>query len=369
MKILMILDNLSCDSGVSTIVMNLYNKFDKNKMKIDFLIFKESNTSYINIVREKGSEVFCLKNPLDFKQSLVAILELKNFFKKNAKNYDIVHLHSPTLNEFTLRYAKKYGIRNRIIHSHSTMMSSNKLKNILHKILLRNVNKYANNYWACSTEAANFLYGKKFCDAHSIELVKNAVEISKYRYNSNDAERLKKEYNVQNKMVVAHISNFSLIKNVMFLIPIIEEVVAVRKDIVFVFVGDGITKRKIEKKIIEKKLEKYCMFIGRKNNIQNILNLIDVILLPSIKEGLPVVAIEAQANGILCLVSDSITKESDIGNIKFIPLNHKIWSDEIIKIKPISAEQRIKLYKHIDNTDFNIDREGKRIQEIYISMM
>lgn len=369
MKILMILDNLSCDSGVSTIVMNLYNKFDKNKIKIDFLIFKENDNSYINTVKEKGSKVFCLKNPLNFKQSLSATLELKRFFKRNAKNYDIVHLHSPTLNEFTLKYAKKYGIKNRIIHSHSTMMSNNKLKKILHKILLKNIHKYANNYWACSTEAANFLYGKKFCDVHKIEIVKNAIEISKYRYSSINAEELKKEYNMQDKMVVAHISNFSSIKNVMFLIPVIEEVVAVRKDIVFVFVGDGITKIKIEKKIMEKKLEKYCMFIGRKDNIQNILNIVDVIVLPSIKEGLPVVAVEAQANGILCLVSSSITREADIGNIKFIPLNHKIWSDEIIKIKPISAEQRIKLCKHIDNTDFNIDREGKRIQEIYISMM
>lgn len=368
MKILMILDNLSCDSGVSSVVMNIYNRIDTNKIKMDFLIFNEGNNSYVNALKENGSNIFCLKNPLKFKQSIFAILELKSFFKNNSKNYDIVHLHSPTLNEFTLKYAKKYGIKNRIIHSHSTMMSNNKIKKILNKILLKHIYKYANNYWACSTEAAIFLYGEEFCKNHNIELIKNAVEPNKYRYNYEKRKELRREYNLQDKTVIAHISNFSVIKNVTFLISIIESAVKIRDDIMFVFIGDGDTKKIVEEKIKTKNLEEYCMFLGRKSDVPNFLNLIDVLVLPSIKEGLPIITIEAQANGAFCLTSDSVTREANIGNIKFIPLIQEKWLNEIIKSKPISDEKRLNLCRLIDNTDFNIEKEANRIQEIYMSM-
>lgn len=368
MKILMILDNLSCDSGVSSIVMNLYNKIDRNRIKIDFLIFREGNNSYVDMVKKMGSNVFYLKNPLRFKQNILAILELKKFFKNHSKDYDVVHLHSPTLNEFTLKYAKKYGIRNRIIHSHSTMTSRNKIKKILNSILLANIHKYANNYWACSTEAAIFLYGEKFCKTHDIELIKNAVEPDKYRYNCEKRKELRKEYNVQEKTVIAHISNFSSIKNVTFLIPIIENATKIRDDLIFAFIGDGTTKRVLEEKIKEKNLEKYCMFLGRKKDVANLLNLIDILVLPSIKEGLPVITIEAQANGALCLISDSVTREADVGNTKFIPLIQEEWLNEIIKSDPISDEKRLKLSQHINDTDFNIEKEANRVEQIYLSM-
>ncbi len=368
MKILMILDNLSCDSGVSSIVMNLYNRIDRNKIQIDFLIFKEGNNSYAEEIRKNGSEIFCLKSPLKPGQSLRAILNLKKFFKNNAKNYDIVHLHSPTLNEFTLKYARKYGIKNRIIHSHSTMMSSNKIKKFLNKILLRNTCKYANKYWACSTEAAIFLYGKVFCENHSIELIKNAVEPDKYRYDCEKRNKLIEEYDIQDKTVIAHISNFNPIKNVIFLIPIIERTLKIRDDIVFIFIGDGQTKKNVEEKIKEKSLERYCIFLGRRSDVPNLLNLTDALVLPSIKEGLPIITIEAQANGVSCLISDSVTRETDIGNAKFIPLIQEKWVNEIVKIKPISDAERLKLCEFINKTDFNIEKEANRLQQIYTSM-
>ncbi|MCB8539662.1 hypothetical protein KMA55_12420, partial [Enterococcus faecium] len=96
MRVLMILDNLSRDSGVSSIVMNLYKNIDPNSVKIDFLAFKEGNNSYLDMIKERGSRVYILPNPLSAKYFLQSVKVLKKFFKEHHKEYDTVHLHSPS---------------------------------------------------------------------------------------------------------------------------------------------------------------------------------------------------------------------------------------------------------------------------------
>lgn len=122
----MVLDNLSVDSGVSSIVINLFRYI--RHITFDFLIFKETGKTYVGEVEEKGNKVYVLPNPLNLKKHFLAKKEINRFFKENASKYDVVHLHSPSLNEFVMKSAFRYGIKNRIIHSHSSMTSSNKFK-------------------------------------------------------------------------------------------------------------------------------------------------------------------------------------------------------------------------------------------------
>lgn len=368
MRVLMVLDNLSRDSGVSSIVMNLYKNINQKMVKIDFLIFKEGNNSYLNIVKKNGSNIYILPNPLSPKTFFKSVKELNHFFKMHNKEFDVVHLHSPTMNEFTLKYAKKYNIPNRIIHSHSTMTSSNILKKYINLYLQRNVTKYANYFFSCSSEAADFLYGHEFCMNNKITLVKNAVDTEKFKYSYLIAEELKNKYDLINKRVAIHVSNFSVIKNVTFLVYVLRKLVISNQDYVFLFVGDGPTKKEVEKLINKYELGKYCIFTGRRNDVDVLLNCADVLLLPSIKEGLPVTVVEAQANGMQCIVSDTITKEANAGYVSYLPLNEELWVKEIAKINKISAIERARICEIFCRTDFNIVNEGKRIESKYISM-
>lgn len=368
MRVLMILDNLSGDSGVSSIVMNLYKNIDANKVKVDFLIFKNGNNSYVDEIKKKGSQVFCLRNPLSPKTMFRAIRDLKSFFKENSSKYDAIHLHSPSLSEFTLKYAKKYGIKNRIIHSHSTMTSLNCFKKFIHFLLQKNVCQYANRFWACSTEAAEFLYGKDFCSTNNIQLIKNAVNTKEYQYDEDIRNKIRKELGWENKVIITHISNFSPIKNVKFILEVIEHVVKKRNDLCFLFVGDGPTKLEIQSDIKNREIEKYCYFTGRTKAVNNYLNASDAIVLPSIKEGLPVTIIEAQANGLQCIVSDSVTREVNNGNVRFVKIIEEDWIKAITEINIFNDEQRRKSCEEFSFSQFNIINEAKRVQQIYLEL-
>ena len=368
MRVLMILDNLSRDSGVSSIVMNLYKNINSNNVKIDFLAFKEGNDSYLKMIKEKGSKVYILPNPLSLKTFVKSIKIIKKFFQEHSKEYDVVHLHSPSLNEFTLKYAKKYGITNRIIHSHSTMTSPIKKKKYIQMFLQRNVTKYANHFFSCSTEASEFLYGKEFCIRNEIYIVKNAVDTKKFMYSEEQAKQLTQEFDIEGKRIAIHVSNFSKIKNVSFLVCVLKRLISLTNDYKFIFVGDGPTKKDVEHLVNEFGLADYCIFTGRRNDVERLLNCGDVLLLPSIKEGLPVAVIEAQANGMKCLVSDTITREADVGDVTYLPLKEEEWIQKLIMINKRSNHERIYACEKFNTTEFNILNEAKRMELKYLSM-
>lgn len=368
LNVLMILDNLSKDSGVSSIVINLFKNIDYQDIKIDFLIFKEGNNSYIEMVKSRGSKVYILPNPLSVRTLFKGLVYLNRFFSEHAEEYDVVHLHSPTLAEFTLKYAKKHNISNRIIHSHSTMTSPNIIKKIINSFLQRNVTRYANYYFACSNEAANFLYGEKFCKTNQVEIVKNAVSTYEFKYDPKVAQEIKNKYNIGKSRLAIHVSNFSKIKNVSFIVPVIQKIINSDTDMKFMFIGDGPTKNEVEKEIRNLELEEYCIFVGRSNEVSQLLNSGDVLFLPSLKEGLPVTLIEAQANGLDCIVTDTVTREANVGFVTYLPLDIEKWTNELLRIKAIDKMTRLKRCELVSQSEFNISNEARRVEKIYHSM-
>lgn len=368
-RVLMIMDNLSIDTGVASIVINIYKKIYKKQIKIDFLVCKKTNVSYEKLVLNNGSNIFYCGNPLSLKTFFSSIKNIKMFFKNNSSEYDIVHLHSPTLALFTLKYAKKYGIKNRIVHSHSTMMSLNRIKTLISNYLISKIPKYANYFWSCSTEAANFLYGENFCKNNHIELIKNAVDEKKFGYNEEIVRKYKKQYKIDdNKIVISHISNFSPIKNHSFIVEVIRELINENKNFYFFFIGDGPTKVKVEKQLKKFGIYENCIFTGRIKNVEDYLMISDVVILPSIREGLPVSIVEAQAAGLPCIVSESITKEVDTGSVLFLPLQVEKWVKSLKETKKLTLEERFTNKRKFNNSSFNLDKESKKIEKIYLRM-
>lgn len=369
--ILHIVDNISVDSGVSSIIMNMYRNIDRSKIQFDFLVCKEEYTrgkTYEKEIYDMGGNVCYFGSPLSIKTLLKACIVAKKFLKKNACKYEAVHLHTPTIAVFTLRYAVRYGITNRIVHSHSTMTSKNKVKAFINRILIACIPQYANVFWACSTEAAEFLYGKKFCKNHKIELIYNAVNVDFFQYSSERRRQERERLGIEQQKLIAHISNFSPIKNHDFLIPIIDSIYKKKCNIKFVFVGDGPTKQQFQKDIAERGLSEICVFTGRMEDVSNILHASDLLILPSIKEGLPVTVIEAQACGLPCVISDSITQECNVSDVIYIPLNHSVWANTLINTELLSDTERIQRSRVFQECPFNINKEAKRIESLYLAL-
>lgn len=352
-KILYIIDNIKISSGVSSVIMNYYRKIDKERFQIDFLLMTKYKESYEKELKENGSKLYYLKNKVSIIKIMDIKKEIKEFFKNNK--YDIVELHAPTFSFLFLKIAKKQNIPIRIVHSHSTIHSSNKIKNMLSIIMNVKMKKYANRFFACSQKSGEYWYGKKVCNSSNYELITNGVNIDKYNFDEKVRNKLRKKYNIEDKVVIGFVGRISKEKNIEFFIDVMKKIIEKNKKYVFLLVGDG---KKIENlKRNSKKIEKNVIFLGNKNDVNIQLNCMDMLVLPSKREGLPMVAIEAQLTGLHCFLSNTITKEVNIGNIEFIELKKEKWVKKILEYK--------KIYKEIDREKFNINNCVEKLQNIY----
>lgn len=365
MKVLCILDNLSIISGISSIVLNLYQNMNLNRFQMDFLVCKRQEESYEEEILRRGGKVFYTGNFLSPKQLCLASLRCRKFFAEHGKEYDIVHLHSPTIAMFTLKYAKQCGIPVRIVHSHSTMFSVNKLKNLINFYLVKQIKKYANCFFACSTEAAHFLYGKEFCSSHPVELIYNAVDCSRFLYDHEAAAAEKERLGVKDNVVFVHVSNYSPIKNHMFLLDVISKFKAAGKKVKFIFIGNGPTRQSFEQGISAQGVNDLCIFIDKTPEIAPYLFASDAVILPSLKEGLPVILVEGQAAGLPFFTSDTVTREVQINRGEYIPLDVETWFEKLNGFLPLSEFERREQSETFRDSVFNIKNEAERVCSIY----
>lgn len=366
-RVLQIIDHLQKDSGVSSIVFNLYQNIDPEKVQMDFLVgkrYKQENNEYYDDVISRGGRVFCVGNPLSIKSLIPAVRNIKQFFKEHAGEYQVVHLHTPTTSYFTLRYAKKYGIKNRIIHSHSSMTSTNRIKAFINQFLMQG-KRYANRFWTCSPVAAEFLFGDRASEA---ELIRNAVDSNRLEFRADLRKSMREELQLEGKKVAIHVSNFSPIKNLFFLLPIMQEAVKRNPELFFLFVGDGPERTALEQKLRDSGLEQYVRFVGRKQDLQPYFCAADFMILPSLKEGLPLVALESQACGLPCLISDTVTSVCNVGTVDFLPLEGQCWLERMVSLIPFSEEERKVHSLKFKDCDFEIVKEAKRVEQLYLEL-
>ena len=368
-RVLHVVDNLSITAGVSSMIMNLYRNIDSQKIIFDFLVGRHVEKNYESEIESLGGRVYYFGNPLSARGFISANRKSREFFRANSDKYDIVHLHSPTICEFTVRYAKQYGIKHIIIHSHSSMTSTNRFKSIINSILQRRVTYLATDYWACSTEAGSFLFGDKSVKDGKVSIIYNAVSTNLYTYNESYRRKMRRELCLENKLIVTHVAGFFSIKNHSFLLPIIASIKQTAPNIRFVFVGAGPEQESFIESLKRTNNYDVCSFLGRRDDVYAILQASDLLILPSIKEGLPVTIIEGQAAGIPCLVSDSITKDALVNNVTYIPLNTEYWEEYIRDFIPLTNEQRMSKSREFEKSHFNIIEEAKRVQDKYIELV
>lgn len=352
-RILYITNNMRISNGVSSVIINYLRKINREKFQIDFLLMDRQDGSYEKELLELGSKIFYMKNKFTFRNIRTLEKEIENFFENNK--YDIVELHMPNLAFLFLKIAKKQNIQIRIVHSHSTIHSSNKIKNFLSIVLNINLNKYANKFFACSEKSGQYWYGRKVCKSTSYEVITNAVDIKNYKSDENVRDKIRKYYKIEKNIVIGFVGRISKEKNLKFFIKVMEKLIKENNKYIFLIIGDGKEEKNI--KLKSRKIEKNVIFLGRRNDVAQLLNCMDLLVLPSKREGLPMVAVEAQLMNLPCYLSHTITKEVDIGNTKFIKLSKRKWFREILNVK--------KENKEIDFEKFDINIAVKKLENLY----
>lgn len=315
--------------GSQSVVMNLYRNIDRNRIQFDFIVDHSEYSGYENEIKELGGKIFYMptfkgKNILEVRKAW------NNFFKEHPE-YKILHSHSRSYASLYLPIAKKYGVKT-IIHSHSTSNGSGikaKMKDLM-QLPLRYQSDY---YMACSLDAGKWLFGNKTVNSNKFYILKNAIDTKKYLYNENIRREYRKKFNIDNDVrVFIQISNFIPIKNHLFSLDVFSKLLKINSNCIFFIVGSGDDNQvqTIKNKIKELNINDSVIMLGTRNDVDKLLQMADCYLMPSIYEGISVAAIEAQASGVQCLLSNKVSKDVKVSNnCKFLPLNKDVWLKEM----------------------------------------
>ena len=353
-------------AGIETMIMNYYRHIDKEKIQFDFLCNKSKRGAYEDEIIQLGGKIYRSPglNPIKWLKYESMVINLL----KNNPDIQVVHSHNGAFSLQAQLAAKKYGIKNRIVHVHGTKIDFN-LKLPLKLIYKRFLKFSSNNYWGCGTEAIKYYFGNSVVENKNYKIVRNAIEVDRFLYDEEKRQALRKKYNLENKFVIGNVARFMKQKNHTFILDLFRVVLSKNKDVMLMLLGDGELLEEMKHKAKKLGIEDSVMFLGNVSNVNEMYQAMDLFLLPSLFEGLPVVGIEAQTAGLRCIMSDTITEEVAVtDNIKFLSLKNdslEKWADTILNN---TDYERKNMKNIIINAGYSIENEAKKLQEIYLKM-
>lgn len=349
--------------GTESFVMNQYRRIDKEKVQFDFLNVYDEKIACQDEIEALGGKIYNL-SMARHKGLKAYYRNIDEFFKNNARNFDAIHCNFQSLiNIDPLKYAKKYNIPVRIAHAHNA--GYGKEPNIKQKLIIKknffDVKRCATHYFACSTLAANWMFGR---DA---TVINNAIDAANFTYSPEKRAEIREEMGLQDAFVVMFIGRLDPQKNPIFMLEVFAELLKIKPESNLVVIGDGILKDLMLEKIEALGIKDNVMMLGSRKDVPRLLQGADVFFLPSIFEGLGIVLVEAQASGLPCFTSkDVVPGDVDVtGLVEFISLQNtpSQWAERIAKadVSVRSNTTDIIAEKGYDNKE-----NARKLQELYL---
>lgn len=353
-------------AGIETMLMNYYRHIDRNKVQFDFLCNKKKSGAYDSEVEALGGRIYRTPglNPVKIP---VYMKYMKKLFSEH-KEYSIIEAHNGAFGVYALHGAKISDVPVRIYHAHGAAITKDwklPLKMICMKFLPSNMT----HHYTCGIAAARCYFGDKIVEAGDYEFIPNAIEVSRFVFNKDVRNRIRKEYNLEDKHVLGHVGRFMAQKNHAFLLDVFAEVVKKDEKAMLVLLGDGELMDTIKEKAKSLGIDKNVLFIGNVGNANEWYQAFDAFALPSVWEGLPVVGVEAQCADLPCVFSDNITKEIGLlDDAKFISTSEPIsqWVDAVIE--GFKRTERKDQSEVIKNSGYDIEVEAVKLQDRYLRL-
>lgn len=311
LKVLHIMSSCPLNSGVAHVVMRYYRELHE-KITFDFLLFRDLSPSFREEIEALGGTVFTTGKP-SIKTLGKFRKTLNQFFSEHASEYEAVHLHEVYMAAFVLPVAKKHGIKILISHSHTTDYSDKKLSALRNRLLYALGKKHANTYVGCSKAAGITAFGNDIVSNPSFYVLKNPFDTQSFAFSEDNRQKIRAELGLSpDDFVVGHIGRFSPQKNHSFLIDIFSELVKLKPCAKLVLVGEGRLMEETKEKCNRLGISERVIFCGHRKDTNAVLSAFDYFCFPSVFEGLGLVLIEAQANGLPILTSTTIADEAKV---------------------------------------------------------
>ena len=345
--------------GISSMILNYYNKIDKNKIHFDFVTHNNNLGVNGKKLQELGSKFIYI--PSKRKNFPKYLKELNKVLKKN--NYDVIHVHQNLSSYIDLFIALNNNIKVRIAHGHNADFRSDSLiKKIYRSYCHFMIKLFATKCIACSNDSLRYTFGKQ---TKKTIVLPNSIDIESYRYNLNNRQLVRKELKIKkNEIVLGCVGRMSTEKNHIFLIEMMNKLKEVNSNIKLVIVGNGTEYEKCKMLIKKYNMTSNVILTGARSDISSLMSSFDLFLLPSLNEGLGIVAIEAAASGLQIIMSDKVPKSlSFIPKSKHLILDTEKWCDEILNCD----FKRINCITALNDNGYNINNSVKELEKIYVS--
>lgn len=327
-RVLCIISSLNA-GGAETFLMKIYRSLETNKYQMDFAV-SELGGVYEKEVKERGGKIHFVH--MRTQKPVKSFSELYSLVKKEKYQY-VLKLCDTPIGVTDVIAAKLAGAKRVAVRSCNANCNEVRLRKAVNGILRPILNTVTDVKIAPSDLAADFTFGHKQVQKNKISFLHNAVDLDVYKFDPNSREDLRKEIAPNNELVIGHIGRFTAQKNHSFLLKIFKEIKKIRKDSILVLVGTGDLKSEIQENAKELQIDDSVVFTGVRSDIPQLLSAMDVFVLPSFFEGMPNTVIEAQAVGLPCVISDTITKQANITDlVKYLPLEKApdFWAKNIL---------------------------------------
>mgnify|MGYP001625273490 CR=1 FL=1 len=354
-------------AGIESFIMNMYRNIDREKVQFDFMVMRDEKEYYDDEIEKLGGKKYTISK--ESKNILVRILKesksLYTFLKSHP--YEIVHIHYTTpLRAFYALAAKKAGVKVIVYHSHSAEVSGkNFLKRSLYSILRKCIENWATDYFACSEVAAEWMFPPKLISDGKAKVVYNGIDVNRFRFSESNRTALRNELGLSNEFVIIHTGRFLEQKNHKFVLEVFKKVKMKQADAKLLLLGTGNSFDEVKNYACELNISDSVHFLGVHADVERYLSAADCYIMPSLYEGLPVAAVEAECSGLPCYLSTNITKEVALTDVvKFMDLSQSAeeWADEILSCRSIIRKDKSEM---VAQKGYDVHKAAKKLQDFY----
>ncbi len=348
-------------NGITAVIMNYFCNIEQEEIQMDFVVINDICEKYRSEIEKRGSCIYQLprnRRPVIYAKELFSILI--------KEKYNAIHIHGNSATmaiETVVAWLARIPVR--IVHAHNTSCTYIKM----HKILYPFFSTTYTHAFACGDKAGKWLYKDK-----PFVVLRNGIDLKKYAYSQKTREIIRKQLNVNEKVVIGHVGNFVSQKNHSFLLDVFAKLLKVDSRYCLLLIGDGPLMEEMKKKAYLLGIQNQIIFLGRRNNVYEFLQAMDFFAFPSHYEGMPVALVEAQAAGLPSIVSDNVDKEADLtDSIRFISNeDSKYWVDEIRvltnKLYQYNREEKCAEWQEkISISGYDIETNAKVLKSLYFT--
>lgn len=359
--------------GIEHFVMNVYRKIDRNLVQFDFVERVNERSVFDDEIESLGGRIYRFQSP--DKHPVSSMRFYRTLFREHPE-WQVVHEHRSTLSGFLccLRAASYEHVQTRVAHAHNSTLSGwyggvgNAVEKVTDKINKKMIGKIATDYFACSDAAAQWLFPPESGVSDRVRIISNGIAASRFAFSVGDRAEVRALYGIpENAFVIGHVGRFSQEKNQKFLIGLLKALPA-EVGGRLLLLGDGSLRGEIEKIASELGLRDRIIFAGLQSETWKFYSAMDAFCMPSIHEGLPVSAVEAQASGLPLFLSENVSRDTNLGGVEaFLPINEgpEVWAEALFGCRRDAGKRSLGV-KLVADAGFDIDVAARELQEFYL---